>query len=192
MTPEPRTLPRRTILAASGTAVLAAAAACGSNSATTNSSSPAATSAPGSSSAGSSASASAAGTTASSSAAGSSTESSSAAESSTAASSSAASSSAAESTPAGKAVASVADVESAGSVVVEGPSGPLLLAATNGSVVAHTAICTHQGCTVAANGGCPCHGSKFNVQTGAVENPPALQPLAEVPVTLSGGQVFAS
>ncbi|MGS0685373.1 Rieske (2Fe-2S) protein [Nakamurella sp. GG22] len=190
MTPEPRTLPRRTVLAASGTAVLAAAAACGSNSAATDSSTPAATSAAGSSSA-------AASSTASSSAPGSSTAASSTAESSTAESSpaessTAASSSAAESTPAGKSLATVADVESAGSVVVEGPSGPLLLAAANGSVVAHTAICTHQGCTVAANGGCPCHGSKFNVQTGAVENPPALQPLAEVPVTVSGGQVFAT
>ncbi len=189
MTPEPRTLPRRTVLAASGTAVLAAAAACGSTSAATDSSTPAATSAAGGSSAGSSTAASSA---ASSSTASSTAPESSSAESSAAESSTAASSSAAESTPAGKAVAAVADVESAGSVVVEGPSGPLLLAAANGSVVAHTAICTHQGCTVAANGGCPCHGSKFNVQTGAVENPPALQPLAEVPVTVSGGQVFAT
>lgn len=179
MTPEPRQLPRRTVLAASGTAVLAAAAACSSDSGTTASSTPAATSAAGSPSPGSETSSSAAASSAA--------EPSSAADSSTAATSSAA-----ESAPAGTALATVADVESAGSVIVEGPSGPLLLAAANGSVVAHTAVCTHQACTIAANGGCPCHGSRFNVQTGAVENPPALQPLAEVPVTVSGGQVFAT
>jgi Rieske Fe-S protein len=48
------------------------------------------------------------------------------------------------------------------------------------------------GCEVAASGACPCHGSKFNVETGAVLNGPAQQPLAEVPVTVSGGQVYAT
>ena len=60
----------------------------------------------------------------------------------------------------------------AGSVVVNAPSGPVLLASDGGTVVCHTAICTHQGCTVAASGACPCHGSKFNVTTGAVESRP--------------------
>jgi Rieske Fe-S protein len=77
-------------------------------------------------------------------------------------------------------------------VSAEAPSGPVILAAANGTVVAHTAICTHMQCVVPASGACPCHGSKFNVQTGAVEKGPALQPLAEVPVTVSGGQVYAS
>jgi Rieske Fe-S protein len=81
-------------------------------------------------------------------------------------------------------------VESAGALVVGPADAPVLLAAANGTVVAHSAICTHQGCAVAASGACPCHGSKFNVQTGAVENPPALQPLPEVAVTVSGGQVY--
>jgi Rieske Fe-S protein len=72
------------------------------------------------------------------------------------------------------------------------PSGPIILAASNGTVVAHTAICTHMQCTVPASGSCPCHGSKFNVQTGAVENGPANAPLAAVPVTVSGGQVYVT
>ena len=83
-------------------------------------------------------------------------------------------------------------MESAGALIVTGPSGPVLLASSNGTVVAHSAVCTHQGCTIAASGSCPCHGSKFNVTTGAVENPPALQPLSEVAVTVSGGQVYAT
>ena len=72
------------------------------------------------------------------------------------------------------------------------PSGPVILAASGGTVVCHTAICTHMGCEVAASGACPCHGSKFNVETGAVEQGPATAPLAAVPVTVSGGQVYAS
>ncbi len=84
----------------------------------------------------------------------------------------------------------MADVEAAGALIVGPGDAPVLLAAANGTVVAHTAICTHQGCTVAASGDCPCHQSKFNVQTGAVERPPALQPLAEIAVTVRGGQVY--
>jgi nitrite reductase/ring-hydroxylating ferredoxin subunit len=68
----------------------------------------------------------------------------------------------------------------------------VLLASTNGSVVGHTAVCTHQQCTIGASGSCPCHGSKFNITTGAVENGPAQRPLEEIAVTVSGGQVYAS
>lgn len=168
MTPAPRALPRRTLLAVSGTAVLAAAAACSS-----------------------------AGTTAESAASTASSAASSVKESTSAAGSAKAPVAAdpttsAAATPAGTVIASLADVESAGSVVVNAPSGPVLLASEGGTVVCHTAICTHQQCTVAASGACPCHGSKFNITTGAVENGPAQQPLAEVAVTVSGGQVYAT
>ncbi len=82
-----------------------------------------------------------------------------------------------------------------------GPSdSPVLLAAANGTVVAHTAICTHQQCTVGARGVealCPCHQSLYDALTGAVlrganNSPPGSQaPLAEVPVTVANGQVYA-
>jgi Rieske Fe-S protein len=65
----------------------------------------------------------------------------------------------------------------------------------DGTVVAHTAICTHQGCTVNANGAalkCPCHGSGFDAFTGAVTNGPASKPLDEVAVEVSGDAVFLS
>ncbi len=177
MTTVPRSLPRRTVLAASGTAVLAVAAACSSDPAASSSptSAAAATSAAGGSSAAPS-------TT-------------SAAPSSAVASSTAAApSSTAGPAPAGTPVASVADVTAAGSMVV-GTDKPILLCSANGTVVGHTAICTHQGCTVAAAGAdanCPCHGSKYNAATGAVINGPALSPLAEVPVTIANGQVYAT
>ena len=181
-----RPLPRRAVLAASGTAVLAAAAACssgGSPSGTTSTSSPASSPVP--SPPGASSSASPPGAP---SAAGSPTGT---ASSAAVTSAPPAETSAAEPVPAGPALASVADVQAAGALVVGDGADPHLLAYSGDAVVAHTAICTHQGCTVAASGMCPCHGSRYDVTTGAVLNGPALRPLAELPVTVSGGQVYA-
>ncbi len=182
MTSPAHPLPRRLVLAASGTAVLAAAAACSSGTTASGTTSSAASSAPASSKASSAPPSSSRVTT-------------SAAPSTTSAPASSAEPAtttavATEQAPTGTPLASVADVQSAGSVVVQAESGPVLLAYTDGTVVAHTAICTHQQCTIAASGSCPCHGSKFNVTTGAVENGPALRPLAEEQVTVSGGQVY--
>jgi Rieske Fe-S protein len=62
-----------------------------------------------------------------------------------------------------------------------------------GTVRAFTAVCTHQGCTVAeVKGGtinCPCHGSRFRVADGSVAGGPATRPLAAVRVTVDGGAV---
>ena len=182
MTPVPRTLPRRTVLAVSGTAVLAATAACSSNSPAAESVSSAASSA--------ASSVKDAVTSAASSAKGAASSAASSVKEQV--SSAVAPTSAAAAAPAGTVISSVADVTAAGSVVVNAPSGPVLLASDGGTVVCHTAICTHQGCTIAASGACPCHGSKFNITTGAVENGPAQNPLAEVAVTVSDGQVYAT
>jgi Rieske Fe-S protein len=63
-----------------------------------------------------------------------------------------------------------------------------------GQIVAFTAICTHQGCTVNPEGAkleCPCHGSTYDAFTGQNTGGPAPTPLAAIPVTVSGGAVFA-
>jgi cytochrome b6-f complex iron-sulfur subunit len=63
-----------------------------------------------------------------------------------------------------------------------------------GQIVAFTAICTHQGCTVAPAGKefkCPCHGSVYNAATGAVIMGPAPAPLAAIPVKVQSGNVVA-
>lgn len=59
-------------------------------------------------------------------------------------------------------------------------------------VVAFSAVCTHMGCTVAPAGvtlKCPCHGSAFDANTGAVINGPAARPLPSVAVRVDGGSV---
>jgi Rieske Fe-S protein len=166
VSPTPRTLPRRAVLAACGTAALAAAAACSAGGSPTEP------------------------TVASTAAKPSSPARSEAPADPTSRPDGSDPVETAEAAPAGPVLASVADVQSAGAVVVGDGANPYLLAYSGDAVVAHTAICTHQGCTIAASGMCPCHGSRYDVTTGAVLNGPALRPLAELPVTVSGGQVY--
>lgn len=55
----------------------------------------------------------------------------------------------------------------------------------DGRRVAYSAVCTHTGCTVAANAEagefqCPCHGGRFDLMTGAVVSGPPTDPLDEL------------
>jgi Rieske Fe-S protein len=56
-----------------------------------------------------------------------------------------------------------------------------------------TATCTHLGCTVAnvRNGtiNCDCHGSKYNITTGAVVEGPATLPLGPRNIEVEGGAI---
>jgi thiosulfate dehydrogenase [quinone] large subunit len=64
----------------------------------------------------------------------------------------------------------------------------------NGTLVAYSAVCPHAGCTVEYGGGqivCPCHGSTFNPQTGAVITGPATTGLPPRKVTQRGGEIYA-
>ncbi len=65
-----------------------------------------------------------------------------------------------------------------------------------GEFKAFTAVCTHQGCTVAdVKGGtinCPCHGSKFSAADGSVVNGPAARPLKSVAITVTGTNITFS
>jgi thiosulfate dehydrogenase [quinone] large subunit len=64
----------------------------------------------------------------------------------------------------------------------------------SGKLVAHSAVCTHAGCTVAYQGGeivCPCHGGVYNAETGAVEGGPPPQGLAPKRVIEREGAIYA-
>jgi Rieske Fe-S protein len=61
---------------------------------------------------------------------------------------------------------------------------------TSGDFKAFSAVCTHQACVVStiANGtiNCACHGSQYDIATGAVKQGPATKALPEKAVTVSG------
>jgi Rieske Fe-S protein len=71
----------------------------------------------------------------------------------------------------------------------------VLTRGSNGTVHGFSAVCTHQGCTVTSirNGviGCPCHGSRFDAQTGAVLAGPAPRPLPPIQVVVRAGEIYS-
>jgi Rieske Fe-S protein len=93
---------------------------------------------------------------------------------------------------AGDPLASLDSVPSGGGVVLD---GVVLTRSAGGDVHAFSAVCTHQGCTVGVSGGviaCPCHGSRFDPDTGAVTHGPAARPLPPVGVVVRNGKVYRS
>ncbi|MGZ4545624.1 MAG: QcrA and Rieske domain-containing protein [Blastococcus sp.] len=86
-------------------------------------------------------------------------------------------------------------VPNGGGVILK-DAGLVLTRSADGAVHAFSAVCTHQGCTVATVAAgtidCPCHGSRFDAITGAVRLGPAARPLAGVPVTVRAGNVYSS
>jgi Rieske Fe-S protein len=95
----------------------------------------------------------------------------------------------------GRVLASLDRVPRGGGLVL-GQDKVVLTRPSDDEVHAFSAICTHQGCTVAtvAEGTirCPCHGSRFDAANGAVVNGPAARPLPPVDVTVRSGEVFTS
>jgi thiosulfate dehydrogenase [quinone] large subunit len=105
----------------------------------------------------------------------------------------------ATSTPPGKKLGAASVVPVGGSATFSDPATGdpgLVVQGTSGHFVAFDAVCPHAGCTVAYQRGakviaCPCHGSEFNAQTGAVETGPASQDLRVISVQLgSDGNLY--
>ena len=94
----------------------------------------------------------------------------------------------------GTAIASESEVAPGSAIKFKDSGKPAVLVhLDDGDFVAYSAVCTHQGCTVAYKDGnlaCPCHGSVFDPADGAaVVSGPAPRPLPEIPVKVEGGEV---
>lgn len=74
----------------------------------------------------------------------------------------------------------------------------VVLARIDGKLFAIGAICTHRQCDLSEGElvedvvVCPCHGSNFNMKTGAVVEPPATDPEPVFEVKVEGGRVWVS
>jgi nitrite reductase/ring-hydroxylating ferredoxin subunit len=72
----------------------------------------------------------------------------------------------------------------------------IAVARVDGTLHAFSDVCTHRYCNL-SNGGeidgasitCECHGSEFDVTTGAVLEGPATEPIATFPVRDEGGEL---
>ena len=71
---------------------------------------------------------------------------------------------------------------------------PLLLVPWDSGWYAVEDRCSHAGCAFSEDGEidgyhviCDCHGSEFDVRTGAVIRPPAVEPIAVYPVRARDG-----
>ncbi len=94
----------------------------------------------------------------------------------------------------GGAIAKESEVASGSAVKFKDSGQPAVLVhLDSGDFVAYSAVCTHQGCTVAYKDGklaCPCHGSVYDPANGAkVVAGPAPSPLPNIPVKVKGGEV---
>lgn len=95
-------------------------------------------------------------------------------------------------------VATAADLKPNQMKAVNADGKPILLANIDGTYYALGNICTHMACTL-TNGKlkgevveCPCHGSQYNVKTGAVVRGPALKPEPKYEVKVENGQIMVS
>jgi nitrite reductase/ring-hydroxylating ferredoxin subunit len=71
------------------------------------------------------------------------------------------------------------------------------VARADGALFAFSDICTHRGCNLSMGGEiegttitCECHGSMFSIETGAVLEGPAEEPIATYPVREDDGDIL--
>jgi len=72
----------------------------------------------------------------------------------------------------------------------------IAIANVNGQLFAIDELCTHEQCSLAEEGTlegsvvtCGCHGAQFDVTTGQVLAPPAVEPLKVYPVLVEAGRI---
>ena len=95
-------------------------------------------------------------------------------------------------------LASTTDIAPGNMVGVTKDGKSILIANVDGTYYAISNICTHRGCEV--SGGtltgdrvqCPCHGSTFDVKTGAVVRGPAQRPEPSYRLRIEGEKIIAT
>ncbi len=94
--------------------------------------------------------------------------------------------------PGGRALVATSEIPVGGGKVFEGEK-VVVTQPEEGTFKAFSAVCTHQGCTVAGvEGGtinCACHGSKFRVADASVAAGPARRPLPQRQITVESGSI---
>jgi nitrite reductase/ring-hydroxylating ferredoxin subunit len=90
------------------------------------------------------------------------------------------------------AVAKIGDVQAGALAAFEVGGTSIAVANVGGTFHAFDDTCTHRGCSLAEGDlegttvTCPCHGSEFDVTTGAVLASPAVQPVRSYRVRVEG------
>ena len=94
-------------------------------------------------------------------------------------------------------VARTADVKPGELASFEVEGVRIAVANANGRFFAIDDTCTHEQCSLAQEGTlegtvvtCGCHGAQFDVTTGAVLAPPALEPVKAYPLRVDQGNVM--
>ncbi|MGQ0849556.1 MAG: Rieske (2Fe-2S) protein [Actinomycetota bacterium] len=92
-------------------------------------------------------------------------------------------------------VAKVVDIKDGDLASFEVAGNRVAIANVGGSFYGFGDVCTHMGCSLSEGEleettvTCPCHGSQFDVTTGAVRRPPAREPVSAYPVRVQGDAI---
>ena len=91
--------------------------------------------------------------------------------------------------------AKAADIKPGDLVAVDIGANRIAIANTGGQFFAIDDTCTHEQCSLAegtlegAVVTCPCHGAQFDVRTGQVVTPPAVEPIRTYPLQIDRGDL---
>jgi 3-phenylpropionate/trans-cinnamate dioxygenase ferredoxin subunit len=93
-------------------------------------------------------------------------------------------------------VARTADIKPGELAAFQVEGERIAIANANGRFFAISDICTHEQCSLAEDGTldgtvvtCGCHGAQFDVTTGAVLAPPAIEPVKAYPLRIDQGNI---
>tara|TARA_B100001123_G_C14507295_1_gene708794 strand:- start:227 stop:541 length:315 start_codon:yes stop_codon:yes gene_type:complete len=93
-------------------------------------------------------------------------------------------------------VAGVDDIQDGDMISAEIEDSKVIIAQLDGELYAFDEECTHSGCGLSDGDlddniiQCPCHGAEFDIRTGEVISPPAVEPLKIYQVRVDGDDIL--